>query len=78
MIVGFTRSGRGRQRDANLVRKIEGEAEIFVHQAKRKTRRELAAQHVWRFDIENTGASHGRLHHLDEFFAGKAGALDKG
>jgi len=78
VVVSFPGCGSGGKGYADLIGEVEGETEIFVHEAQGKAGLEVAAEHARRFDVENTGASHGRLHDLDKFFARKAGTLNKG
>ena len=75
MAISFTGCGSGGKRYTDLIGEVEGETEIFVHEAQGKAGLEVAAEHVRRFDVQNTGASHGRLHDLDKSFARKAGTL---
>jgi len=76
--ISFAGGGSGGKRDADLIGEVQGEAEVFMHEAQRKAGLEIAAEHAWSFDVQNAGAGHGRLHDFDEFFAGKASALNEG
>src|SRR5882724_4525171 len=78
VVVGFTGGGSGGEGYADLIGEVEGEAEVFVHEAQGKAGLAIAAEHARRFDIENAGAGHGGLHDFDEFFARKAGTLNEG
>jgi len=76
--VGFAGGGGGGKGDAELIGEVQGKAKVFVHEAQRKAGFEVPAEHARGFDVQNAGASHRILHDFDEFFAGKAGALNEG
>src|SRR5713226_6860022 len=76
--IRFAGSGGGRQRDAELIRKVEREAEILVHKPKRKTRNVLAFEKIRRLHVQDAGPRHAGLQYLDELFARKARAGNKG
>src|SRR5262249_42329077 len=76
-VVGLASSGGGRERDPELVGKVEREAEILVHEAQGKTRNVLAFEEIGSFDVEYAGAGHTGLHNFDEFFALNPSARDE-
>src|ERR1700687_3207370 len=77
-VVDFARGGGGGQRNAELVAEIEGQAQIFVHQAQRKAGLVVAAQHHWSFYVQDAGARHAGLHDFNQFFSCEACAGDQG
>src|ERR1700682_1219909 len=73
-VINFTCGSGGRQSNPDLIRKIERQAEILVHQTQRKTWRVIALEQHGSLNVKNRGARHTRLQHLDKFFAGQARA----
>ncbi len=74
VVVGFACGGSGGKGDAELIGEVEGEAEILVHEAQRKTRDVFAFEEIGSFDVEHTGAGHAGLQDFDKLFALNAGA----
>src|SRR5689334_25192943 len=72
--VDFAGGGGGRKSNAELIGEVQGEAEVFVHQAQWKTGDVLAFQEIGSFDVEDARAGHAGLHNFDEFLARDASA----
>src|SRR5712692_3822388 len=78
VIVGFARGGGGGKGNAQLIGKVQGEAEVLVHEAQGKTRDVFPFEKIRRFYVEDAGARHAGLQDFDQYFTLNASASDEG
>src|SRR5437867_315854 len=71
VVVGFASGGGGGQGDAELIGKVEREAEILVHEAQREARDVFAFEQIRNLYVQDAGTGHAGLQDFDELFTRK-------